>query len=84
MTSLMEFKVTTQPMPDIPKPPEGEGWMLGSSVVEPEAAMRLSPIPWVFHYWQRPKSHEAKVCQNCPSMAFVEGKCLGCGTALES
>lgn len=81
MTDTMEFKTTTQSMYDDPKPPEGDGWMLGGSAALPQlTAVRISPTPSVFMYWQRPKPHVTRVCGRCNAMAFLpNGSCVGCG-----
>ncbi len=75
----MEFNTTEQLGHLPPKPPAGEGWTMCGST--PSAKVGgLS----VFMYWQRPKAHQANVCGKCGAMAFLEGKCIGCGTILEN
>lgn len=80
MTDTMEFKTTTQSMYDKPKPPEGDGWMLGGSAALPQlTAVRISPTPSVFMYWQRPKPKNVRVCAGCKAVAFsADGRCIGC------
>ncbi len=68
---MMEFATTVQVADLAPVPPGGDGWMLGGSAAAYPGT--------VYHYWQRPKEHQAKVCSQCRAMAFVEGKCVGCG-----
>ncbi len=76
MIVQMEFKATSQQIGTTPEPPEGEGWMLGGSSGLPLASL-------VYHYWQRPVKYKRKVCSRCNAMAFKNGKCVGCGTALK-
>ncbi len=71
----MEFKTTTGNGKADPSPPPGDGWMLGGSANAPPG---FSPT-MVFHYWQRPKQHRARECQDCRAVAFINSVCIGCG-----
>ena len=82
--SEMEFKTTERLVYADPQPPEGKGWRLASSAPMPPD-FAAQGIPIVCHYWQRLKSAGGtRGCTKCPAIAFVDGKCLGCGTPQES
>lgn len=72
-TTVAMFSVRDLP---VPVPPGGEGWVLSGAA---------SWQGHVYFFWSRDDGKRPpKQCLNprCTSIAFVDGKCVGCGFPL--
>lgn len=88
MADKTEYEITTSWLCDtttadedlpVPEPPEGDGWVLVSSVPVPSAVHRGLVFYWT---WSRTFRAPLPECPNprCRSIAQKNGVCVGCGT----